>query len=221
MMLSDGSPLLPGLFDTEEEPFVFSPGAVLFRDFVAADAADILAEIDRVSSEAPFRQMSTPGGRRMSVEMTNCGRYGWLTDRNGYRYEDRDPESGKSWPAMPQLFQRLARSAAEHADYPGFEPDSCLINQYRPGARLTLHQDRDERDFSAPIVSFSLGLSATFLFGGPKRADRTQKILLSHGDALVWGGPSRLNHHGIQPLEEGRHPLLEARRINLTFRKAG
>ncbi|MFC4351375.1 DNA oxidative demethylase AlkB [Fodinicurvata halophila] len=219
-MPSDSSPLLPGLFNAEDEPFSFAPGAVLFRGFAASETQDILAALERVTKQAPFRRMSTPGGRQMSVEMTNCGRYGWLTDRNGYRYEDRDPESGKTWPAMPPLFRRLARSAAEHAGYPGFEPDSCLINQYRPGARLTLHQDRDEQDFSAPIVSFSLGLPATFLFGGPKRSDRTQKILLTHGDALVWGGPSRLNHHGIQPLEEGRHPLVGDRRINLTFRKA-
>ncbi len=132
----------------------------------------------------------------------------------------RDPGSGARWPAMPAPFAELARRAAGKAGYSGFAADACLINQYEPGARMSLHQDRDERDFGAPIVSVSLGLPAIFLFGGTRRSDRPQRIALRHGDVVVWGGPARLCFHGIAPLRDGMHPVLGRRRINLTFRRA-
>ena len=156
----------------------------------------------------------------MTVAMTNCGDVGWVTDRAGYRYDPLDPQSGKPWPALPFVFRLLAREAAGRAGFSDFSPDACLLNRYRPGARMSLHQDRDERDFLQPIVSISLGLSATFLFGGPKRSDKPQRVRLAHGDVVVWGGPSRLFFHGVAPLADGEHALLGRQRINLTFRKA-
>jgi alkylated DNA repair protein (DNA oxidative demethylase) len=195
-------------------------GAVVLRQFVGADDDALLAQMARVLAEAPWRRMVTPGGLTMSVAMTNCGTVGWVSDRSGYRYDPIDPASGRPWPAMPDAFASLARRAAAAAGYPSFEPDACLVNRYEPGTRLSLHQDRDERDFSAPIVSVSLGLPATFLFGGATRADRPQRIALSHGDVVVWGGVARLAFHGVAPLKDGQHPLLGRQRINLTFRKA-
>jgi len=156
----------------------------------------------------------------MSVAMTNCGKAGWVTDRSGYRYDSIDPQTGLPWPDMPALFSALAAGAAAAAGFAGFKPDACLINQYRPGARLSLHQDRNERDFSAPIVSVSLGLPAIFLWGGQKRAQRPERIPLLHGDVAVWGGNDRLTFHGIGPLADGFHPVTEGLRYNLTFRKA-
>lgn len=197
-----------------------APGAVLLRGRALALEHDLLAGVDTVAAAAPFRQMVTPGGFTMSVAMTNCGAAGWVTDRSGYRYDGTDPESGLPWPAMPDAFRRLAAEAAVEAGHPGFLPDACLINRYAPGARLSLHQDRDERDYGHPIVSISLGLPATFQFGGPKRSDPVQRIALRHGDVVVWGGPARLFHHGILALKAGMHPLLGSVRINLTFRKA-
>jgi len=198
----------------------FAPGAVLLRGFALPAMADVLAALDAVLARAPFRHMVTPGGFTMSVGMTSCGEAGWVTDRRGYRYDRRDPETGTPWPPMPEPFRRLAATAAAEAGYPGFAPDSCLINRSVPGARLSLHQDRNERDYAAPIVSVSLGLPATFQFGGPQRADPLQRIALAHGDIVVWGGPSRLFHHGVLPLKDGEHPVLGRQRINLTFRKA-
>jgi len=197
-----------------------SEAAVVLRGFASDMAAGLIAEVDGVTAVAPFRNMVTPGGFRMSVGMTNCGRAGWVTDRKGYRYEQIDPLTGAPWPAMPQLFRHLAASAAAAAGYPGFEPDACLINLYEPGTRLSLHRDENERDLTAPIVSVSLGLPATFLFGGNRRSDRPRRILLESGDIVVWGGPDRLVYHGVAPLPEGDDPLNGNRRINLTFRKA-
>jgi alkylated DNA repair protein (DNA oxidative demethylase) len=156
----------------------------------------------------------------MSVAMTNCGTAGWVTDRNGYRYDGVDPESGKPWPEMPRAFRELAARAAALAGFDDFSPDACLINRYQPGARMSLHQDKDERDFESPIVSVSLGLPAIFLFGGAKRSDKPRRFRLEHGDIVVWGGPSRLFFHGVAPLGEGEHNLLGRQRVNLTFRKA-
>lgn len=180
----------------------------------------LVAALGEVIQQAPFRNMLTPGGRRMSVAMTNCGAVGWVSDRGGYRYDTHDPESARPWPAMPDAFRTLARQAAERAGYTGFAPDACLVNRYEPGARLSLHQDRDEKDFDAPIVSVSLGLPAVFLFGGLQRSDTPRRVALTHGDVVVWGGPSRLRYHGVLPLEDGEHPRLGRFRINLTFRKA-
>lgn len=197
-----------------------APGAVLLRGFVGDAEHEVLRALDAVVEAARFRHMTTPGGHVMSVAMTNCGDVGWVTDRRGYRYDAVDPESGRAWPAMPAAFRDLARRAATEGGFPGFAPDACLVNRYEPGAKLSLHQDRDEADFDAPIVSVSLGLPATFQFGGLKRTDPKQRVPLTHGDVVVWGGPSRLAYHGILTLKPGEHPVLGAVRINLTFRKA-
>jgi len=198
-----------------------SEGAVLFHARVAADAEAIIDTIREINREAPFRHLVTPGGHTMSVSMTSCGELGWMADRKGYRYTATDPRSDRPWPPMPALFSELASSAAEEAGFHGYVPDACLINRYRPGAKLSLHQDKDERDYAHPVVSFSLGLPATFLWGGFRRKDKSKRLVLEHGDVLVWGGPDRLRYHGIAPLPEGEHPLLGTQRINLTFRKAG
>jgi DNA oxidative demethylase len=195
-------------------------GAVLLRGFARPVESALLADLRGIEAQAPFRRMFTPGGHQMSVAMTNCGEAGWVTDRRGYRYDGADPESGNAWPAMPAVFRDLAESAAHEAGFAGYAPDACLINRYEPGAKMSLHQDRDEKDFSAPIVSVSLGLPAIFLFGGMKRSDKPQRYRLEHGDVVVWGGPSRLFFHGVAPLADGEHVLLGRRRINLTFRKA-
>ena len=199
---------------------VLSAGAVLLRRFAAAVAATLVREIDQVAAAAPFRHMMTPGGFQMSVAMTNCGRCGWVTDRSGYRYAETDPQSGLAWPPIPPSVAAMAAGAAARAGFAGFAPDACLVNRYAPGARMSLHQDRDERDFTAPIVSVSLGLPAIFLFGGAKRSDRPQRVVLENGDVIVWGGPARMNFHGVAPLADGEHPLTGPCRINLTLRKA-
>lgn len=197
-----------------------APGAVLLRGLARPRDRSIRRALDDITARAPFRHMVTPGGFEMSVAMTNCGRAGWVTDRTGYRYDLDDPISGRPWPAMPPLFLELAAEAASAAGYPSFVPDACLVNRYVPGARLSLHQDRDERDFASPIVSVSLGLPAIFQFGGPKRSEAPRRIALQHGDVAVWGGPSRLHFHGVLPLKDGEHPLFGRTRVNLTLRKA-
>jgi alkylated DNA repair protein (DNA oxidative demethylase) len=196
------------------------PGAVVLRAFAAPASGVLLAAIEGVTRTAPFRHMVTPGGFRMSVAMTSCGDWGWVSDATGYRYDAIDAGSGGSWPRMPKEFRRLASDAASAGGFPDFEPDSCLINRYEPGTRLSLHQDKDERDYTAPIVSVSLGLPAVFLFGGERRGDRPMRVPLAHGDVVVWGGPARLRYHGVAPLKDGEHPLTGRCRINLTFRKA-
>ena len=195
-------------------------GAMLLHGFAAGAAPALLQAIEVIVAVAPLRHMITPGGYRMSVAMTNCGAAGWVTDRSGYRYHARDPLTGKPWPAMPDIFGDLARRAAAAGGFGNFEPDACLINRYEPGARLTLHQDKNERDYTAPIVSVSLGLPAVFLFGGLRRKDRPQRMHLASGDVAVWGGPARLAYHGVAPLADGDDPLTGRCRYNLTFRKA-
>jgi alkylated DNA repair protein (DNA oxidative demethylase) len=195
-------------------------GAVLLRGLAARHQSELVAALCDVVAAAPFRHMTTPGGHQMSVAMTNCGSVGWVTDRTGYRYDRNDPETARPWPAMPLSFRELAGQAAAGAGFSGFSPDACLINCYRPGARMSLHQDRDEHDFNAPIVSVSLGLPAIFLFGGLKRSDKPQRLRLEHGDVVVWGGPARLAFHGVAPLADGEHGLMGQQRINLTFRRA-
>lgn len=196
-------------------------GAILLLGFALPWAAELLDGLRQVVAQAPLRRMVTPGGFTMSVAMTNCGALGWVSDRRGYRYAPRDPETDQPWPAMPEALARLASRAATRAGFAGFAPDACLVNRYAPGARLTLHQDRNERDFAAPIVSVSLGLPAVFLFGGEARSDKAIRVALRHGDVAVWGGPARLRYHGVMPLKDGEHPLLGRCRVNLTFRKAG
>lgn len=199
---------------------IMGEGAVLLRGAALPLASDLTGALGQVTALSPFRHMVTPGGFTMSVAMTNCGAAGWVTDRTGYRYDPIDPETGRPWPAMPASFLALATAAAADAGYPGFEPDACLINRYAPGARLSLHQDKNERDFRNPIVSVSLGLPAVFQFGGLKRNDPVTRYPLRHGDVAVWGGPSRLRFHGVAELKDGDHDLLGRMRINLTFRGA-
>ena len=194
-------------------------GAVLLRGFVTPIESELIEAVRAIVAQSPFRRMTTPGGHLMSVAMTNCGERGWITDHTGYRYDPIDPRTGAPWPAMPPSFRDLARRAAEQGGFTGFAPDACLVNRYEPGTRLSLHQDKDELDYSAPIVSVSLGLPATFLFGGLARADKPRRFRLVHGDVVVWGGPSRLAYHGVAPLAEGEHALLGRKRINLTFRR--
>lgn len=196
-------------------------GAVILRGFALAKESLLLQEINTIEAQAPFRHLITPGGFRMSVGMTNAGPLGWVSDRRGYRYDPIDPDSGKSWPAMPDVFLELAGTAAARAGFSGFVPDACLINRYEPGTRLTLHQDRNERDFDQPIVSVSLGIPAVFQFGGMQRTDRALRVPLAHGDVVVWGGPARLRYHGVLPLKPNHHEALGECRINLTFRRAG
>lgn len=197
-----------------------APGAWWLRGFALKHEAAVMLALDAVVAGAPFRHLVTPGGYRMSVAMTNCGALGWVSDRHGYRYGPDDPLSGQPWPTMPVAFRQLAEDAADMAGFARFAPDACLVNRYQPGARLSLHQDREEHGFDAPIVSVSLGLPAVFAFGGDARSDKPQRIPLVHGDVVVWGGPSRMRYHGVQPIKPGYHPQLGAQRINLTFRKA-
>ena len=198
------------------------PGGRLLPGAAMDEEAQILHDLDDLLVQAPPRHMLTPGGLRMSVAMSNCGRLGWVSDRSGYRYQQSDPESGRPWPPLPASFMRLARRAASRAGYADFEPDACLLSVYAPGARLSLHQDKDERDVAGhPLVSLSLGLPAVFQLGGLARGDKAIKVPLSHGDALVWGGASRLRYHGVETVADGEHPRLGRRRVNLSFRRAG
>ncbi len=208
------------LFATPPEPYALAEGGVLLPGFALAIDRLLLREIAEIAALAPFRHMVTRGGFRMSVAMTNCGAAGWVTDRRGYRYDGIDPESGRPWPALPGQFEDLATRAAATTGFTNFVPDACLINRYEPGTRLSLHQDRNERDFRWPIVSVSLGLPAVFLFGGQRRSDRPRRVQLNNGDVVVWGGPSRLNFHGVDPLADGEHPHTGRLRFNLTLRRA-
>jgi alkylated DNA repair protein (DNA oxidative demethylase) len=210
------------LFDTDSMPRSqewLEEGAVLLRGFAAVEAPALLEEVARIAQAAPFRRLVTPGGYTMSVAMTNCGRLGWVSDRTGYRYDPADPDSGAPWPAMPETFLDLAVRAAAEAGFSPYDPDACLINRYTPGAKLGLHQDRDEKDAWAPIVSVSLGAPAVFLWGGKRRSDSVRRLRVEHGDVAVWGGPARFVYHGVAPLKAGQHPLTGDTRINLTFRK--
>ena len=214
--------MTPDLFAADApalEDEILAPGAVVLRGFATAREAALKHDLARVTAAAPFRHLVTPGGFRMSVAMTNCGELGWVSDRRGYRYDPVDPESGERWPGLPESFLALAADAAARAGYAGFVPDACLINRYAPGARLSMHQDRDEKDLRAPIVSVSLGLPAVFLWGGDERADKARRVPLQHGDVVVWGGPSRLRFHGVLALKDGEHLFAGNHRINLTFRK--
>ena len=201
-------------------------GAMLLRGFALARAPQLLRAALAVIQAAPLRHLLKPGGRRMSVAITNCGALGWVSDERGYRYSRFDSEE-RPWPAMPVIFREFATDAAAKAGFPSsptsppFRPDACLINRYEVGARMSLHQDRDEIDFDQPIVSLSLGLPAIFLLGGEARDDRPQRLPLMHGDVLIWGGPARLRFHGVLPIRPGWHAQLGAQRINLTLRCAG
>jgi alkylated DNA repair protein (DNA oxidative demethylase) len=210
------------LFDdlpAQPESQQLAPGAVLLHAFAREQSALLLQATEAVLQQVPLRHMQTPGGHTMSVATTSCGALGWVSDARGYRYAACDPQTGLPWPPMPTCLLELAVRAAAAAGFAHFQPEACLINQYVPGAKLSLHQDRDEQDLRAPIVSLSLGLPAIFLFGGTARSQRPQRYRLAHGDVVVWGGPARLAFHGVAPLEDGEHALLGRRRINLTFRR--
>ena len=204
----------------DSERLEFAPHAVLLRGAATPYAADLLKEIEQIVSVSPLRTVMTPMGKPMSVEMTNCGTVGWVSDRSGYRYDPIDSVAGQAWPAMPELFRGFAADVAADAGFVGFVPDACLINRYSAGSKMGLHQDRDEEDFAQPIVSVSLGLPITFNFGGLQRTDATVKVKLEHGDVVVFGGESRLAFHGVGTLRRGEHPLTGAHRFNLTFRRA-
>lgn len=211
------------LFDVSEPGDVWQEalgaGTAWIHGFLVAHADAVMTDIAGVVAQAPYRHLSTPGGKRMSVGMSNCGAEGWVSDRAGYRYQTTDPLTAEPWPVMPPRLRTLAQQAAIDAGYAGFAPNVCLINCYVPGARMGLHQDRDEANLKAPIVSFSLGLPATFIWGGWQRVGKTRRILLRHGDAVVWGGEDRLRFHGVAPLRDGEHALTGRARINLTFRQ--
>lgn len=209
------------LFARGGDPVPLSPGAYLFPGLAALRVDGMASAVAAATSEAPFRRVFTPGGRPLSVRMTNIGAVGWVSDRRGYRYEPVDPASGRPWPALPPALGRFAAFAADKAGYPRFVPDVCLINEYAPGAKMGLHVDRDERDLSQPVVSVSLGLPAVFLWGGAARSDRPRRVPLAEGDVVVWGGAARLYYHGVAAVPPGRHPRWGERRINMTFRKAG
>ena len=213
-------PAASNMFEADRHRLPLRPSAVLLGGFAIPVAENLLAALSRVAEAAPFRRMVTPGGWQMSVAMSNCGELGWVTDRSGYRYDPLDPDTGRPWPPMPRQFRELADRAAATAGFLDFSPDACLVNRYEPGARLSLHQDRNERDFGAPIVSVSLGLPAIFLWGGAERTQRPTRIRLLHGDVVVWGGPARLTFHGVDTLRGGDSPA-GAVRYNLTFRRAG
>jgi len=210
------------LFDNDSLPRAceqLEEGAVLLRGFATAEAPALVEEVARIAHAAPCRYLVTPGGYTMSVAMTNCGRTGWVSDRTGYRYDPLDPDSGVPWPTLPPAFLDLAVRAATEAGFAQYDPDACLINRYVAGAKLGLHQDRDEKDACAPIVSVSLGLPAVFFWGGKRRSDPVRRLRVESGDVAVWGGPARFVYHGVAPLKDGQHPLTGAARINLTFRK--
>ena len=208
------------LFAEDRKALPLDPGALILGGFAVQSAQSLLSDIAMIATTAPFRHLETPGGKRMSVAMTNCGNLGWVSDRNGYRYSKHDPMTGLAWPPLPAAFLALAKHAAATAGFDNFAPEACLVNRYEPGTRLTLHQDRDEATMSAPIVSVSLGLPATFLWGGQTRNARPKRIALYHGDVVVWGGPARMTFHGIDTLADGLHESTGRLRYNLTFRKA-
>jgi alkylated DNA repair protein (DNA oxidative demethylase) len=219
-MPSEAHPLALDESQGGDRRVALGPRASLLRGLACERASELVAAIATIAAVSPFRHMVTPGGWEMSVALTNCGQVGWVTDRTGYRYDAIDPATGRPWPAMPQAFADLAAEAAEAAGFGRFHPDACLVNRYAPGARLSLHQDRNERDFDQPIVSVSLGLPAIFLWGGKARADRVRRIPLIHGDVVVWGGPDRLRFHGVHSLADGEHKVTGACRFNFTFRRA-
>jgi len=185
-----------------------------------AITAPLVAAIERISREAPFRRLHTPGGGQMSVAMTNCGTVGWHSDTRGYRYLDRDPESGRPWPPMPPAFLSLASHAAAMAGFPGFEPDCCLVNRYAIGSQMGAHRDYDELDMRHAIVSVSIGLPAVFVWYGARRKGPAIPVLVEDGDVVVFGGAARAGYHGVRRLAARPEAACDAVRYNLTFRRA-
>ncbi|MBO0711842.1 MAG: DNA oxidative demethylase AlkB [Acetobacteraceae bacterium] len=214
-----GQAVLEGVIAPRPSREVLDEGALLLRGYAAASAAALIGTVDAIARLAPFRRMQTPRGQ-MSVAMTACGELGWVSEKGGYRYSADDPLTGRAWPAMPALFATLAAKAAADAGFGSFVPDSTLINEYVPGTKLSLHQDKEERDPVHPVVSVSLGLPGVFAWGGLTRRSPVRRYELLNGDVVVFGGPSRLVYHGVERVADGVHPLTGRRRINLTFRRA-
>jgi DNA oxidative demethylase len=190
------------------------PGAVLMRGLASPQDREFLDAVDNITTAAPLHHAVTPTGLPMSVMVTDCGDSIALARR-----WQADAEPKRRWPPMPVVLREFAVRAAVRAGFPKFRPDSCHINRYQAGTKLGLHQDRHECDLTQPIVSVSFGLQCVFLFGGVVRTEKPRHILLEHGDVFVWGGPSRMRFHGVQPLKPGSHLLTGPYRINLTFRK--
>lgn len=195
------------------------PSAWILRGYAVSQADQLLAAIEQVSEQAPFRHLQTRTGKQIGVEMTNCGELGWYSDRKSYRYETQDPQTKKDWPLMPDSIALLAKKCASVTGFSDFIPQACLINRYHPGVGMHLHQDNDEKTLAAPIISLSLGVSAVFMFGGMQRSDKPAFHLLRHGDVVVWGNEDRLRFHGIQQLKVSHHPLTGQIRYNLTIRQ--
>jgi DNA oxidative demethylase len=195
-------------------PLQLAPDFWLLSGF--ALGRDLSSGIEQVARHAPFRHGVVPGGKTMSVAMTNCGPLGWTSSVHGYRYLPHDPQSLQAWPAIPQNLMQLAQESAAAAGWPAYKPDACLINRYAAGAGMSLHQDRDEPDLGEPIVSVSMGASCKFMLGGLERSSSVRSLDLHDGDVMVWGGQSRLVYHGVRPLPVHTTQL----RFNLTFRKA-
>lgn len=209
-----------GFNDLFDDPRLeLSKDAYLLKGYAHPFDSKLKQAIQAVTAISPFRRMGTAWGP-MSVAMTNCGQVGWVSDPQGYRYDQIDPLTGRRWPDMPDCFRDLAAAAARECGFDGFRPDACLVNQYQVGATLGIHRDQDEADFSHPIVSVSLGIPANFQFGGTDRKDPMRSVPLEHGDVVVWGGAARLNYHGVPKLKDAFHPFCDNTRINLTFRCA-
>lgn len=210
------------LFSDQIEPRLSIAKGAFYLNGFALPVADQLYELLIAHFKVhPPQTMMTPMGFKMSVRTTSFGQLGWVGTKGGYGYANNNPETEQPWSPIPLPFLVLAQTAAKQAGYRHFEPDTCLVNVYDVGSKMGLHQDKDEPDVSQPIVSVSLGLSATFQFGGLSRQDKVRKLLLHHGDVVVWGSKSRMCFHGVLPIKAGQHQLLGQKRINLTFRKAG
>jgi DNA oxidative demethylase len=208
------------LFSAQHPDFVsLAEGACWLPGFALPVMDTLWSGLQQHLSAHPPQQMMTPMGL-MSVRTSSMGSWGWVGNSRGYAYSATQPGKHLPWPAIQPVILKLAEEAARRAGYPDFVPDSCLINVYAPGSKMGLHQDKDEMDFTQPIVSLSLGIPATFLFGGAKRTDKPVKIPLQHGDVVVWGGASRRFYHGVLQVQTNTHPLVGAQRINLTLRKA-
>ncbi len=197
---------------THEEIY---PGAVLMRGLALDQDFDFFAAVQTILAAAPLHHATTPSGLPMSVMVSDCG----TPEAFQRRWDPQNPRVRRMWPQMPRVLYDFAIRCAVRSGFPLFRPDTCHINRYQAGTKLGLHQDRHECDMTQPIVSISLGLECVFLLGGLQRTDKTKHILLEHGDVIVWGGPSRMRFHGVQPLKPGHHSLTGPYRYNLTFRK--
>lgn len=210
---------MPDLFSNNRPPIEeIYPDLFVLANFV--DTNPLMVQVERITKVSPFRKMMTPNGHYTGVALTNCGDFGWTSDRNEYRYSSSDPLNNQPWLAIPESFKALAKNAAHVAGFKDFEPDACLINQYLIGTKLGSHQDKNEKDFSQPIVSVSIGLSAVFQIFGNQRAGQAINYRLYDGDVVVWGNSARLCYHGVRTLSAAELDPTCQQRINITFRKS-